>query len=65
MVHKSRRRNMLPDLCCHGEKAWCISVLLSQVLVQMLRVQQTKAVLDGDEWVLNGSKCFITNGKVG
>ena len=24
--------------------------------------QQTKAVLDGDEWVLNGSKCFITNG---
>ena len=25
--------------------------------------QQTKSVLDGDEWVLNGSKCFITNGK--
>ena len=25
---------------------------------------QTKAVLDGDEWVLHGSKCFITNGKV-
>ena len=25
--------------------------------------QQTKAVLDGDGWVLNGSKCFITNGK--
>jgi len=25
--------------------------------------QQTKAVLDGGEWVLNGSKCFITNGK--
>ena len=25
--------------------------------------QQTKAILDGDEWVLNGSKCFITNGK--
>ena len=25
---------------------------------------KTKAVLDGDEWVLNGSKCFITNGKV-
>ena len=24
---------------------------------------QTKEVLDGDEWVLNGSKCFITNGK--
>ena len=25
--------------------------------------QQTKAVLDGDEYVLNGSKVFITNGK--
>ncbi len=25
--------------------------------------QQTKEVLDGDEWVINGSKCFITNGK--
>ncbi len=25
--------------------------------------QQTKAVLDGDYWVINGSKCFITNGK--
>ena len=23
---------------------------------------QTKAYLEGDEWVLNGSKCFITNG---
>ena len=28
------------------------------------QMQQTKAVLDGEEWVLNGSKCFITNGKV-
>ena len=25
--------------------------------------QQPKAYLDGDEWVLNGSKIFITNGK--
>ncbi len=26
--------------------------------------QQTKAILDGDEYILNGSKIFITNGKV-
>ena len=26
---------------------------------------RTRAVLDGDEWVLNGTKQFITNGKVG
>ena len=25
---------------------------------------KTRAVRDGDEWVLNGSKCFITNGGV-
>ena len=24
--------------------------------------QQTTAVKDGDDWILNGSKCFITNG---
>lgn len=24
--------------------------------------QETEAELDGDEWVINGSKCFITNG---
>ena len=24
--------------------------------------QQTRAILDGDEWVINGSKVFITNG---
>ena len=26
--------------------------------------QQTMAVLEGDHYVLNGSKCFITNGNV-
>jgi butyryl-CoA dehydrogenase len=24
---------------------------------------QTKAVKDGNDWIINGSKCFITNGK--
>ena len=30
----------------------------------MLRDARQKQFLDGDEWVLNGSKCFITNGEV-
>jgi alkylation response protein AidB-like acyl-CoA dehydrogenase len=25
---------------------------------------KTQAVLDGDEWVINGQKCFITNGSI-
>jgi len=25
---------------------------------------KTRAVLDGDEWVINGEKCFITNGSI-
>jgi len=26
--------------------------------------QRTTAVLEGDEWVINGTKCFITNGSI-
>nr|BAD51425.1 butyryl-CoA dehydrogenase [Butyrivibrio fibrisolvens] len=42
-----------------------LSVLQSLALVQTLQGVQTKAVLseDGKTWTLNGSKCFITNGK--
>ena len=63
MVQKSRKRNTVPKLAS-GREDRCISVLQSQVQVQMLRVFRLKLYLDGDEWVLNGSKCFITNGKV-
>ena len=28
-----------------------------------LKALRTRAVLDGDEWVINGSKTFITNGQ--
>ncbi len=44
-------------------KAWCIWSYRARCWYRCTGCQ-TKAVLDGDEWVLNGSKCFITNGKV-
>ena len=44
-------------------RSWVRSVLTEPGAGTDAQGQQTKAVLDGDEWVLNGSKCFITNGK--
>ena len=60
-VQKSRSRNILVPLA-KGEKLGAFG-LTEPGAGTDAQGQQTKAVLDGDEWVLNGSKCFITNGK--
>lgn len=44
-----------------GEKLGAFG-LTEPVLVLTLRVFRQMMTYDGDEWVLNGSKCFITNG---
>ena len=56
-----QKAKYLPDLCS-GKKLGAFG-LTEPGAGTDAQGQQTKAVLDGDEWVLNGSKCFITNGK--
>ena len=58
---EEQKRMYLPDLAS-GKKLGAFG-LTEPGAGTDAQGQQTKAVLDGDEWVLNGSKCFITNGK--
>ena len=58
---KEQKEKYLPDLAS-GKKLGAFG-LTEPGAGTDAQGQQTKAVLDGDEWVLNGSKCFITNGK--
>ena len=58
---EEQKRKYLPDLTS-GRKLGAFA-LTEPGAGTDAQGQQTKAVLDGDEWVLNGSKCFITNSK--
>ncbi len=58
---EEQKKKYLPDLCS-GKKVGAFGLTEPGAGTDAQGVQ-TKAVLDGDEWVLNGSKCFITNGK--
>ena len=57
---EDQKKKYLPDLAA-GRKVGAFG-LTEPGAGTDAQGQQTKAVLDGDEWVLNGSKCFITNG---
>lgn len=58
-----QKERWLPDLCS-GRKlgAWGLT---EPNAGSDAASQQTTAVLEGDEWVLNGQKMFITQGSVG
>ena len=58
---EEQKQKYLPDLAS-GKKLGAFGLTEPGAGTDAQGVQ-TKAVLDGDEWVLNGSKCFITNGK--
>ena len=58
---EEQKQKYVPALCS-GEKLGAFGLTETGAGTDAQGVQ-TKAVLDGDEWVLNGSKCFITNGK--
>ncbi len=58
---EQQKQNYTPDLAA-GRKLGAFA-LTEPGAGTDAQGQQTKAVLDGEQWVLNGSKCFITNGK--
>ncbi len=59
-ANDAQRKKYIPPLA-RGEMlgSWCLTEPSSGSDAAALK---TRAVLDGDEWVLNGSKMFITNG---
>ena len=56
---EGQKRKYLPQLCS-GEKLWGFGLTEPNAGSDAGNTQTT-AVLDGDEWVINGSKIFITN----
>lgn len=58
---EEQKQNYIPDLAA-GRRLGAFA-LTEPGAGTDAQGQQTKAVLDGEQWVLNGSKCFITNGK--
>lgn len=58
---EEQKQNYIPDLAA-GRKLGAFA-LTEPGAGTDAQGQQTKAFLDGEQWVLNGSKCFITNGK--
>ena len=59
---EEQKKKYLPDLCS-GRKIGAFG-LTEPGAGTDAHGQQTLAVLEGDHYVLNGSKCFITNGNV-
>ena len=59
---EEQKRKYLPDLLS-GKKIGAFGLTEPNAGTDASG-QQTTAVLDGDHYVLNGSKCFITNGSV-
>lgn len=60
--NEEQKMKYLPQLCT-GAALWSFG-LTEPGAGSDSRGSKTTAVLDGDEWVINGSKIFITNGSV-
>ena len=58
--NEEQKRKYLPE-ACRGETLWAFGLTEPNAGSDAGNTQTT-AVLDGDEWVINGSKIFITNG---
>jgi alkylation response protein AidB-like acyl-CoA dehydrogenase len=58
-TEEQRRRYLVPSIA--GEKIGCLGITEPDAGSDVSGIR-TRAVRDGDEWVINGSKTFITNG---
>jgi short/branched chain acyl-CoA dehydrogenase len=58
--NEKQKRNYLPP-ACRGETLWAFGLTEPNAGSDAGNTQTT-AALDGNEWVINGSKIFITNG---
>jgi short/branched chain acyl-CoA dehydrogenase len=58
--NEEQKRKYLPP-ACRGETLWAFGLTEPNAGSDAANTQ-TNAVLDSDEWVINGSKIFITNG---
>jgi alkylation response protein AidB-like acyl-CoA dehydrogenase len=56
---EEQKKKFLPKLCS-GETLWGFGLTEANAGSDAMR-STTTAVLDGDQWVINGSKIFITN----
>lgn len=61
--NEAQRRKYLPDLCS-GQKVGALALTEPGAGSDALGSMRTTARRDGDHYVLNGSKIFITNGPV-
>ncbi len=59
---EEQKKYYLPDMC-EGTKIWGLAVTEPGGGTDLTGHKVT-AVRDGDEWVINGRKCFITNANV-
>jgi alkylation response protein AidB-like acyl-CoA dehydrogenase len=57
--NEEQKKNHLPK-ACRGESLWAFGLTEPNAGSDAGHTQTT-AVLDGDEWIINGSKIFITN----
>lgn len=56
---REQKEELLPKLCT-GEALWAFGLTEPEAGSDS-RGSKTRAVKDGDEWIINGSKIFITN----
>ncbi|MFC7440395.1 acyl-CoA dehydrogenase family protein [Laceyella putida] len=64
MGTEEQKRKWLSQLCDPNHPRLGAMALTEPNAGSDVKAIQTRAVRDGDEWVINGRKCFITNGGI-